>query len=413
MKDFLNKEAFVAVVIFTCVTLWIILPGDLRARTLPRVFLISEFHSCYEHPNISYDDHYYYGLEAINPLIVNSIRLVSEHYCSDGHEEHDTTYAFAGSFEQHVGYFICRRPSGGRLLSYRTSKITNLGYYLEEDFSINVNNTDPYFRTWYTYNDEMKLVRTVYKTSSSWYKIEYEVNSLGKRLQGIRYNSTDSLSWTPFSRTRYYYTGNPTGFAADFEKYLCYPPSVNHFATYGMPLYVNNDWEIDSYGVSYWDGDEWSSENIIDFSLIETATGYHYYFDGQWEWKFNGLPTKLGYPNPNFNGALGYKFVYGHTNQADMDDDLVPGTAAISSLFDAYPNPFRKGESVCIKTAIAKGEKGTLSLYNLRGQQIVSYTLGAGTQQTNFNSKNLPSGIYLYQLRTDNYNKTKKLVLLK
>jgi hypothetical protein len=40
-------------------------------------------------------------------------------------------------------------------------------------------------------------------------KIEYEVNSLGKRLQGIRYNSTDSLSWTPFSRTRYYYTGNP------------------------------------------------------------------------------------------------------------------------------------------------------------------------------------------------------------
>jgi hypothetical protein len=52
--------------------------------------------------------------------------------------------------------------------------------------------------------------------------------------------------------------------------------------------------------VSYWDGDEWSLKILLISCLIETATGYHYYFDGQWEWKFNGLPTKLGYPNPNF-----------------------------------------------------------------------------------------------------------------
>lgn len=96
-----------------------------------------------------------------------------------------------------------------------------------------------------------------------------------------------------------------------------------------------------------------------------------------------------------------------------VDDDLVPDASAVSRLYDAYPNPFRAGDTAQIKAHIADRESGTLSIYNLRGELISSQVLGSGTQQISLDGKGLPAGIYLYQLKTQTVTAVKKLVLLK
>lgn len=114
-----------------------------------------------------------------------------------------------------------------------------------------------------------------------------------------------------------------------------------------------------------------------------------------------------------YHGSYKDLFVAKLGSGTPVHDDLVPEASALSCLYDAYPNPFRQGGTVSIKTAIAERETGTLSLFNLRGECVASHALGSGIQQSTFNSQGLPSGIYLYQLRTKNYSETKKLVLLK
>lgn len=96
-----------------------------------------------------------------------------------------------------------------------------------------------------------------------------------------------------------------------------------------------------------------------------------------------------------------------------VDEDLAPDAANVSNLYDAFPNPFHMGETTRIKTHIAQRETGILTVFNLRGQSVARHTLSPGYHQVSLDSRDLPSGVYLYQLRTGTCSEIKKLVLLK
>lgn len=96
-----------------------------------------------------------------------------------------------------------------------------------------------------------------------------------------------------------------------------------------------------------------------------------------------------------------------------VQDDLMPQASAPSRLYEAYPNPFRNGENTLIQAEIAKGETGLLQIFNLRGQSIASHQLKPGTHQVSLDSTELPSGVYLYQLKTESVSEVKRLILLK
>ena len=58
----------------------------------------------------------------------------------------------------------------------------------------------------------------------------------------------------------------------------------------------------------------------------------------------------------------------------------------------------------------------TLNIYNLLGEKIktlVKQEQAKGKYQINFDGNNLPSGIYFYQLKTDKFQQTKKMLLLR
>lgn len=100
------------------------------------------------------------------------------------------------------------------------------------------------------------------------------------------------------------------------------------------------------------------------------------------------------------------------TGGVGVIDDHQPDPPELDILCNAWPNPFRKGESVHFKIDIASRERGTLRIFNLRGQRVASYSLNSGTHQIEHDFEGLDSGIYLYQLQTPGRKIVKKLVLL-
>ncbi|MBN1301900.1 MAG: DUF11 domain-containing protein [Melioribacteraceae bacterium] len=79
-----------------------------------------------------------------------------------------------------------------------------------------------------------------------------------------------------------------------------------------------------------------------------------------------------------------------------------------------YPNPFNP--STTIKVAVAKTGKYSVSVFNVLGEEVASVfdgQLDAGYYDFSFNARNLSSGVYLYSLKGDNVNITRKMILLK
>jgi hypothetical protein len=101
--------------------------------------------------------------------------------------------------------------------------------------------------------------------------------------------------------------------------------------------------------------------------------------------------------------------------------DIVPNSF---KLFQNYPNPFNP--TTKIKFTIPVGTRDRVSVqlkvYDVLGNEIttlVNEEKQPGTYEVEFNSVgtsrdlSLPSGIYFYRLKVDNYIETKKMILLK
>jgi len=83
-------------------------------------------------------------------------------------------------------------------------------------------------------------------------------------------------------------------------------------------------------------------------------------------------------------------------------------------LFDNYPNPFNP--TTTIRFALPKDEVVSLSIYSLLGQKVgvlLNEFKTKGYHSVKYDAKNLPSGTYIYQLKTMHYTATKKFILLK
>ncbi len=91
--------------------------------------------------------------------------------------------------------------------------------------------------------------------------------------------------------------------------------------------------------------------------------------------------------------------------------DIIPGTL---TLHQNFPNPFNP--TTVISFTLPRREFVTLSVYSAYGQVVktlVSKEQPAGTYEIEFDASNLPSGVYIYQLKTKNRILTKRMILAK
>lgn len=83
-------------------------------------------------------------------------------------------------------------------------------------------------------------------------------------------------------------------------------------------------------------------------------------------------------------------------------------------LNNNYPNPFNS--STKIKYGVANNQHVKFAIYNMLGQKVetpVDEYKTAGMYEVEWNADNYSSGIYYYRFQTDDYSKTKKMILLK
>jgi len=105
----------------------------------------------------------------------------------------------------------------------------------------------------------------------------------------------------------------------------------------------------------------------------------------------------------NWDGTEGY-------------DQLIP---IANALYQNSPNPFNPQTS--INFDIKNDARVVLEIYNMKGQkvkQLIDSTIIAGKHSivwngTDDNNKTVSSGIYFYQFKTEGYQATKKMLLLK
>jgi hypothetical protein len=84
------------------------------------------------------------------------------------------------------------------------------------------------------------------------------------------------------------------------------------------------------------------------------------------------------------------------------------------SLDQNFPNPFNPSTS--IKFTLARNERVQLKIFDLLGREVavvVDGQLQAGTHSYMFQGRSLSSGVYFYTLRTEEFSKTRKMLLTK
>jgi len=163
-------------------------------------------------------------------------------------------------------------------------------------------------------------------------------------------------------------------------------------------------------------GDDVEHELTFDAnSTPALATGEWVSFDIPLS-DFTGLTTKAHLAqlvivaDPNTVYVDNVYFYFSATDIKEINE-VVP-TEFI--LGQNYPNPFNPTTN--IRFSLPEASNVTLKIYNMLGQEVstlVSQFMNAGTFDITFDAINLPTGLYLYSLTTDNFSSVKKMILIK
>jgi len=100
-------------------------------------------------------------------------------------------------------------------------------------------------------------------------------------------------------------------------------------------------------------------------------------------------------------------------------DELIDVTPTEYALHDNYPNPFNP--TTTLRFDLPEVSDITLTIYNMLGQKVKTFdyqNTSAGYHSVKWNATNdygeqVGAGVYLYQLQTKDFVKTRKMVLLK
>ncbi|NQV19382.1 MAG: T9SS type A sorting domain-containing protein, partial [Armatimonadetes bacterium] len=157
--------------------------------------------------------------------------------------------------------------------------------------------------------------------------------------------------------------------------------------------------DLDFYNV-YRDSILIGSNTSTFYLDVGVPAGPHIYnvtaiYDGGWESEFS---NNSWYP------------------PADVGDTPIP---VVTELIGNHPNPFNP--TTTISFSLQNNSNVEISIYNIKGQKVktlVNHKLTAGEHSVVWdgrddNNQPVGSGVYFYKFKTDNFEKTRKMILLR
>lgn len=183
------------------------------------------------------------------------------------------------------------------------------------------------------------------------------------------------------------------------------------------------------------ESDEFRQPLICDSEgtvYVGSTNGYNYYAissEGKLKWK---LPLTFNEQQVDNTGAISkdgtlYLGVHNTSLVTNQTKTLIAikdtGTVSVEenkivindySLSQNYPNPFNP--TTIINFTVKEIGLVQLHVYDVLGKQVVTLIneiKSQGRYSVSFNGNNLPSGVYLYSLRINDYTENRKMILLR
>jgi len=143
----------------------------------------------------------------------------------------------------------------------------------------------------------------------------------------------------------------------------------------------------------------------VDGSGAAYVTGWTYSTD---------FPTENPYLDTHqggFSDAFVTKLCLSVSGVEEISSDQLPETY---SLQQNYPNPFNPTTTISFSVKTKSHVK--ITVYDVLGRQVetlVDETLSCGNYRTEFDGVDHASGVYFYELETDGFTESRKMVLAK
>ena len=110
----------------------------------------------------------------------------------------------------------------------------------------------------------------------------------------------------------------------------------------------------------------------------------------------------------------GEKAFYTYCAESILDVDTEPNSVISFELYQNYPNPFNP--TTKIRYSIPQRSYVVIKVFDILGNEIetiVDKEKPAGSYESTWNAVNLPSGVYLYSMRSNEFRETRKMILLR
>lgn len=169
----------------------------------------------------------------------------------------------------------------------------------------------------------------------------------------------------------------------------------------GFFVVVTDDTSESGFGLSSNGEEVWLEDfngliiDDVSFPAMDTTQSYVRFPDGTASWRLSDFITK------GFSNSI--------TNIEESDNEILS-----YSLSQNFPNPFNP--ITTINYTIPKTSNVSIKLFNILGKEIatlVNETKNAGNYSILFNAIGLSSGIYFYQIKTNDFIATRKFTLTK
>lgn len=185
-------------------------------------------------------------------------------------------------------------------------------------------------------------------------------------------------------------------------------------------------WNLDASPVAGWPIYTYADPASVTYSTHTPVSG-DFDNDGLLELFMGSSDAQLymwNLPTPAEDNAIGWgNFMHDKRNTGSLPiiarPQVITTLPTSFRLSQNYPNPFN--QSTIIEFDLTADSRVTVEIINILGQTvaiILNDDLEAGTHRLGWNGKDpqgndLSSGVYFYQLRTDKFSETKRMVLLK
>jgi len=180
---------------------------------------------------------------------------------------------------------------------------------------------------------------------------------------------------------------------------------VNNWATYEIER-----WKTTDKGLTW---------NIVE--EITSNSDYDLYFL-QMVMNLPDSPYFALSANYLSNTSYADVFIMGRENwTVDIDEQIIPSIDTNAILHQNFPNPFKpsgagRSPATTISYSLSNPSDVSLSLYNIKGELIetlVNENQQVGDHSVVWNAEDVSSGVYFYQIKTDETTETKKCVIIK